>query len=688
MANHRARALAGAALGVLITSGLWFAMATGERSRTAAALTTAAAETSLGLQRSLASIAGFGVDALRSASGPAPFEKAADRFAEQAQRMIDADPTSSAARMALIGSAELRRREGAPVRWELRRARIGAAETASVGAATESLRVEARRVAGLKGAAGGARRGSHAPHLISASGSAPRFWILWSDDSAGVAFAALFELKTTAAALGVTKFKAPKAGSISLGAVERATAPTSEDGRLSATIRFALGDTAARLPVSVAEPGLLSIDRSVSGPISVIAAFIFGALFLVLRFQRRREEELNKRQRTILESIAEKQTELEQTEARFRHLAESTNVIFWRADLDANRFTYVGPQIEELSGYPASTWRAEGFWLQHILPQDRKHIRTEAAQKAKELSHFTLNYRIRNSSGDVLHIHNILSVTKTPKPGGGEQISAQGFMLDMTEQVTTEEKLKKAHDEAEKANEFKSAFLATMSHELRTPLNAVIGFSEIMKDQLFGPLDPQYQEYAASVHASGKHLLNLINDILDISKIEAGRFELHEAPTELDALLMECRTLMQERITSAGLELHMYTDPGLPQLLMDERRIKQVLLNLLSNAQKFTEHGGEITLAARRVRGQGVTISVKDTGVGMTPEEIPLALESFGQIAGHLSRQHDGTGLGLPIARSLTQLHGGELSILSEKGVGTEIIISMPESRIVKETVE
>ncbi len=679
MSKMSVRALTGIALGVIITAGLWAAFAAGHRDRVDAALQHASAEASVTLQRALLEIDLAGAEARDALLVPSAFDAVASRFEGAARDAARRDGAGPGLR--LIGVAELRLRADG---WTPRGARIAEAGAENAGVATEALRIGAIRAAELTPPPDRATGRVPPPLLLAVGEDRPRLWIVWREDAAGAAFAALVELPMDVASLGLRGFDGIAIGPLRLDGRD---APAAATDRLGARIVVSLGGASAEIPVSADPPGVFALDRAVTGPMSVFAALIFGALFVLARSQRRRDDEVGRRQRAIIESIAAKQTALDESEARFRHLAESTNVIPWRADLDANRFTYVGPQIEGLTGHPASTWRAEGFWLQHVYAKDRQRVRQEAAEKAREGGYFTLEYRIRDAKGELLHISNMLSVAKTAREEGGHALTAQGFMLDVTARIRAEEELQRAHDAAERANNFKSAFLATMSHELRTPLNAVIGFSEIMKDELFGPLDPQYKDYAASVHASGKHLLKLINDILDLSKIEAGRFELHEEPTDVVELLEECKNLMQQRIANAGLETRLEIDPATPTVLIDERRIKQVILNLLSNAIKFTPEGGEVALVARRRPGQGVAISVRDSGIGMAEEEIPRALENFGQIDGELSRRHDGTGLGLPIARSLTQLHGGDLKIESALGVGTEIFVLLPESRIVGPSV-
>ena len=246
--------------------------------------------------------------------------------------------------------------------------------------------------------------------------------------------------------------------------------------------------------------------------------------------------------------------------------------------------------------------------------------------------------------------------------------------------------LARARDEAQMASRTKSEFLATISHELRTPLNAIIGFSEVMKDELFGPLGQQrYREYARDVHESGRHLLAVINDILDMAKIESGRLDLHEETITLAALAADCVRLMHERAQQAGLRLESAIAQSLPQLRGDPIKLKQIILNLLSNAVKFTPSGGRVELAGNSGEDGGIELAVSDTGTGMRSEDIPLALQPFRQVDTVLSRRHAGTGLGLPLTKALVELHGGQLEIESRLGIGTTVRVRLPASRVLRE---
>jgi two-component system, cell cycle sensor histidine kinase PleC len=241
-----------------------------------------------------------------------------------------------------------------------------------------------------------------------------------------------------------------------------------------------------------------------------------------------------------------------------------------------------------------------------------------------------------------------------------------------------------ARRRAEAANIAKSRFLAQMSHELRTPLNAILGFSEVMKTEVFGAhAVAAYREYSSDIHNSGVHLLGLINEILDLSRIEAGRYELNEESVALVAIVEDCHHLLKLRASSRRITIHEIFEPELPRLWADERAIRQICLNLLSNAIKFTPQAGEIWLKVGWTVSGGQYISVKDTGPGIPEEEIPIVLASFGQGSNSIKSAEQGAGLGLPIAKSLVDLHGGTFSLKSKLRIGTEVIVTFPPERVV-----
>ena len=240
-----------------------------------------------------------------------------------------------------------------------------------------------------------------------------------------------------------------------------------------------------------------------------------------------------------------------------------------------------------------------------------------------------------------------------------------------------------ARRRAEAANIAKSRFLAQMSHELRTPLNAILGFSEVMKGEIFGVHTvPMYKDYAGDIHNSGVHLLNLINEILDLSRIEAGRYELNEEAVSLNRVVEDCHHLLKLRAGNRGLTIHELFEPDMPRLWADERAVRQICLNVLSNAIKFTPQGGEIWMKVGWTASGGQYMSIKDTGPGIPEEEIPVVLASFGQGSNSIKSAEQGAGLGLPIAKNLIDLHGGTFTLKSKLRIGTEVIVTFPPERV------
>jgi signal transduction histidine kinase len=310
-------------------------------------------------------------------------------------------------------------------------------------------------------------------------------------------------------------------------------------------------------------------------------------------------------------------------------------------------------------------------------PDDRallaEHMRRRIAGE-ETVSNF--EFRLLSRDGAVVWVH-----TRTTLINWNGKSALLSWLSDITRRKRIEIELIESMKTAEAANHAKTEFLANMSHELRTPLNAIIGFSEVIKDELFGPGRKKYAEYARDIHGSGRHLLDLINDILDLSKLESGMLELREEEVVVETVIEECVNQVRNRAQKGQVTLAIEIDPGLPKLICDERALKQILLNFLSNAVKFTPAGGTVTAGVTR-GPDGMAVWVRDTGIGMSEAEIQIALVAFRQIDSKIARQHQGAGLGLSISKSLIESHGGRLSVESAPGKGTTMTAVFPASRI------
>lgn len=253
---------------------------------------------------------------------------------------------------------------------------------------------------------------------------------------------------------------------------------------------------------------------------------------------------------------------------------------------------------------------------------------------------------------------------------------------DITERKNMMRNLKRAKEEADIANRAKSSFLANMSHELRTPLNAIIGFSELMKNQIFGPINnPKYEEYMTDIHFSSRHLLDIINDVLDMSKIEAGKVELVESEVSISEVLASVMRIMGDRARAASIELKFEVEEGLPHLKADQRLVRQILINLVSNAVKFSPPGRPVKVKVLTFPDRHMRISIEDQGCGIPPEKIKAVQEPFGQVNDPRNYRGQGTGLGLPLAKAMLELHGGKLTLESEENKGTKVFLDFPSER-------
>ena len=358
--------------------------------------------------------------------------------------------------------------------------------------------------------------------------------------------------------------------------------------------------------------------------------------------------------------------------------ATSNAVVVTDPNLPGNPIIFVNPAFTRMTGYQASEVVGKNCRLLQGRDTDRTTIdRLRRAISARK----PVSVTIRNYRRDGRTFWNELTVNPVVDERG-QVVQFVGLLTDVTDRVRAEEALKAAKEQAEFASRSKSEFLANMSHELRTPLNAIIGFSEIMQMEMFGAIgQKQYRDYVSDIRDSGVHLLTLINDILDLSKIEAGKYELHPTDLALPAVVDSCLRLVKDRAANGKLALATDLAPALPPLHADERAVKQMLINLLSNATKFTPAGGRITVGARVDENGDYLLSVADTGIGIAEKDIAKAMAAFSQVDSALNRKYTGTGLGLPLVRLLAELHGGTMQLESTVGVGTTVTVRLPQKR-------
>jgi PAS domain S-box-containing protein len=389
-----------------------------------------------------------------------------------------------------------------------------------------------------------------------------------------------------------------------------------------------------------------------------------------------------------------KQTEqaLRASERKYRSLVANIPDIVWTAD--ANRkLVYVSDSVEKILGYTAGELvQGEGtLWLDRIHPNDLPKVQLAYQMLFAKEEAFDLEYRIRRRDGQWIWLQN--RAPSTYMRDG--TLCADGLLSEITQRKRVEEALQRAKDAAESANRAKSQFLAGMSHELRTPLNAIIGFSEILGDQTFGDLNARQIKYASHILESGRHLLQLINDILDLSKVEAGKLELTRSSFSVSRALQNVQAIVKTLANKKNLTLDVDVAANLPPLFADEAKFKQILYNLLSNAIKFTPEKGRVAVTATlrhdvnghglpaqkiRVSGEYLEVTVADTGIGVHPRDHERIFAEFEQVDSSYGRQQQGTGLGLALSKRLVELHGGQIRIESEgiEGKGSRFTFLLP----------
>jgi len=430
----------------------------------------------------------------------------------------------------------------------------------------------------------------------------------------------------------------------------------------------ALRDFPLVVTVSMAEDAVLANWRRQSlfiGLGTLCTAIGFALLFRALVARSR--------------SLERSEATLRESEARCRDFALTSSDWFWETN-EKHRFTYLSDHIrafgqDPLTGIGRTRIDLAGDivsepakWQEHVAVLDRH----------EPFRDFVYKRKVDDDSERVISVSGNPFFDET-----GQFLGYRGTARDITEKVLAERAVHEAKAAAEAANLAKSQFLANMSHELRTPLNAILGFSEVLENGIAGPLQSRQAEYIGLVRQSGEHLLHLINEILDLARIDAGKLELHEEMLDPRRLVDSAVALVKDRAATGLLNLAVDIEEDMPPLTADRTRLTEILLNLLSNAIKFTELGGAISVVVRRTKDGSAEFVVLDNGCGMTRAEIEIALERFGQVDGGLARRHEGTGLGLPLARKLAELHGGSLTLNSESGRGTTATLILPPSRVV-----
>jgi len=370
----------------------------------------------------------------------------------------------------------------------------------------------------------------------------------------------------------------------------------------------------------------------------------------------------------------------EDSEARFRHFATVASDWFWEMDADL-RFSYFSERNREITGFDPSIY----------LGKTRREITPENTMTEKWRRHLddldnhrpfrAFQYELTRADGSPLAI----SINGDPVfDGDGQFLGYRGTGSDVTEQRRAEETRDAALRLAEEANQAKSEFLATMSHDLRTPLNAIVGFSSILNEGLFGPIDDRYREYARDIRDSGDHLLSLVNDILDLSAIEAGKIVIERHLLDASDIVSECETVIQPRAKSVGVEVVVELPDGGATAYADRQALKQILLNLLANAVEFTPPGGRVTMSVDTRDGNAAFV-VADTGPGIPEERRHKLMEPFVRGEKHPYHAGEGWGLGLAIVKSLVDRLDGTLEIESQVGKGTTVTVLMPASAEVEQ---
>jgi len=366
---------------------------------------------------------------------------------------------------------------------------------------------------------------------------------------------------------------------------------------------------------------------------------------------------------------------------RFSTLIHSLEGIIWESDPAGWQFSFVSRYAETLLGFPLHEWKKPGFWAGQVHPEDRSWVVNFCSTATARGENHAFTYRFMHRDGRPVWLRDNVTLVRD---AAGSVTGLQGVMIDVSAQVEAEQALRLRERElqgaladAEAAQRAKSMLLANMSHEFRTPLNAILGFSEMMAKEMFGPLgNNHYKEYAGHILDCGQHLLSLVNDVLDLSRIEAGKYEIHRVPIETHDFLVGLLPFIDNQAERKGLALTLDCPEDLPRVAADRKALLQILLNLLSNAVKFTQQG-TVRIGAHAAPGQ-IVFFVSDTGPGIPPADLNRIMLPFEQVQTGYSKTQAGTGLGLTIAKRLAELSGGSLEVESALGEGTTVRLRLP----------
>ncbi len=366
-------------------------------------------------------------------------------------------------------------------------------------------------------------------------------------------------------------------------------------------------------------------------------------------------------------------------EERYRLLAENVTDMITRHD-EKGRVVFASHAAQSLFGEQVQKILGDGLF-ERVHVADRPAYLTALSRSLANNEAMAVEFRVRRAGGSDASRYVWVEMRCRPMPSSGDAKDRAGIVAvtrDISDRKAQEAELLKTRDEAESASRAKTQFLANMSHELRTPLNAVIGFSEILNRELFGTLgEARYRDYARLIHESGEHLLNMVNDILDMSRIEAGKFKIVKEPFNVGALVKSCCDIMRHTAEQRSLSLIVDIEPGILELPADKRACKQMLLNVISNAIKFTDPGGWVRVSAKVV-GRSVALAVADNGIGIAEADLPKLGNPFVQANNSYDRSYDGAGLGLSVVKGLAKLHDGKLELVSTLGSGTTATILLP----------